>query len=233
MSSREALRGLVEALQRIERSVAWDSPQWKTPWSPPSIARAALTAWNERERLGADLGLYHAALDVRNRSDGAVVPMLEFIDAHLFGTPTSGDTPTGGEAGNPTAEAASRGPDLSPSSVTPRACETWCGQGKHTQTPGIVYCSPACRDAGRALAPVGAKLEPMRGEVAEGDKKFVSGRQVLAHYGAVPKSAVEVPEEKCGTCGGRGTVLSIYARGPGDPPGNAMVLCPACGGSGT
>lgn len=37
-----------------------------------------------------------------------------------------------------------------------------------------------------------------------------------------------VPEGVCPTCKGSREVLSFYARGPGDPPGNAMVQCPTC-----
>lgn len=36
----------------------------------------------------------------------------------------------------------------------------------------------------------------------------------------------EIPA--CKTCLDRGTILHLYARGPGDPPGNFEKPCPTC-----
>ena len=50
----------------------------------------------------------------------------------------------------------------------------------------------------------------------------------LTHPPAAPAAEPGKPAT-CETCKGARTVLHVYDRGPGDPPGNQMIPCPACG----
>ena len=44
--------------------------------------------------------------------------------------------------------------------------------------------------------------------------------------GPIPSETA--PAAPCETCKGAREVLWMYARGPGDPPGNQMIPCPTC-----
>lgn len=137
-SSREALRELARtraklidaAMLVVADGKGTGVAGWRMLVAAIDAARAADKAWNERERLVADFSLEDAASVIVRERHGmspsrTAGKVMALIDAHLFGTPTSGDTPDG----NPTAEVQPRGSGLSPSSVTPRACEGCRGSG--------------------------------------------------------------------------------------------------------